>query len=179
MKDDVDMIPNVCTDAVSLRAMEPEDLDFLYGMENDRELWNVGNTSVPYSRYVLHDYIANATNDIYRDGQVRFVVCNANGDTVGLADVFDFNPQHRRAEVSIAIHRDHRRRGYAQAAIAHILAYAHRTLHLHQLYAVVASDNEASLALFLKCGFNGCNSLKEWLFDGNGYKDAVVMNKIF
>ena len=53
---------------VRLRAMEPEDLDFLYNIENDRELWNVGNTNVPYSRYVLHDYIANATNDIYSDG---------------------------------------------------------------------------------------------------------------
>ena len=56
---------------VRLRAMEPEDLDFLYNIENDRELWNVGNTNVPYSRYVLHDYIANSTNDIYSDGQVR------------------------------------------------------------------------------------------------------------
>ena len=76
---------------VRLRAMEPEDLDFLYNIENDRELWNVGNTNVPYSRYVLHDYIANATNDIYSDGQVRMIVENAEGCTVGMADLFDFN----------------------------------------------------------------------------------------
>ena len=49
---------------VRLRAMEPEDLDFLYAMENDKEVWDVGCTNVPYSRYVLHDYIANASNDI-------------------------------------------------------------------------------------------------------------------
>ena len=40
---------------VRLRAMEPEDLDFLYAMENDKEVWDVGCTNVPYSRYVLHD----------------------------------------------------------------------------------------------------------------------------
>ena len=44
---------------VSLRAIEPEDLDLLYRIENDRNLWNVGTTNVPYSRYTLHDYIAN------------------------------------------------------------------------------------------------------------------------
>ena len=59
---------------VRLRAMEPEDLDFLYAMENDKEVWDVGCTNVPYSRYVLHDYIANASNDIYADGQVRMVM---------------------------------------------------------------------------------------------------------
>ena len=35
-----------------LRAMEPEDLDFLYAMENHHVLWNIGNGSVRYSRYV-------------------------------------------------------------------------------------------------------------------------------
>ena len=28
--------------AVRLRALEPEDLDMLYAMENDHEVWNVG-----------------------------------------------------------------------------------------------------------------------------------------
>ena len=83
--------------AIRLRAMEPEDLDFLYGMENDSDMWSVGNTSVPYSRYVLHDYIANATNDIYHDGQVRLIMENSEGEAVGIVDVFDFNAQHRRA----------------------------------------------------------------------------------
>ena len=32
---------------VRLRAMEPEDLDFLYAMENDKEVWDVGCTNVP------------------------------------------------------------------------------------------------------------------------------------
>ena len=38
---------------VKLRAIEPEDLDILYGIENDMSLWNDSITSVPYSRYML------------------------------------------------------------------------------------------------------------------------------
>ena len=162
---------------VSLRAMEPEDLDALYGIENDVEVWNVGNASVPYSRYVLHDYIANSSNDIYHDGQVRLIVENGEGIMVGMVDVFDFNAQHRRAEVSIVIEKKFRKHGYASSALRLIADYSLRTLHLHQLYAIVAEDNAASLALFDKCGFARSGVLKEWLFDGRVYADAVVMYK--
>ena len=70
---------------IRLRAMEPEDLDWLYKIENDTTLWNVGATNVPYSRYALHDYIANAANDIYIDKQVRLIIDDgqaASGQTL-------------------------------------------------------------------------------------------------
>ena len=70
------------TNTVKLRAMEPEDLDMLYMIENDRKLWDVGVTNVPYSRYVLHDYIANSSGDIYTDHQVRLIIEKGVGETV-------------------------------------------------------------------------------------------------
>lgn len=33
--------------------MEPEDLDVLYEIENDAEMWHIGAVNVPYSRYLL------------------------------------------------------------------------------------------------------------------------------
>ena len=32
---------------VKLRAMEPEDLDLLYQIENDSSIWHVGTNNVP------------------------------------------------------------------------------------------------------------------------------------
>lgn len=164
---------------VRLRAMEPEDLDFLYAMENDKEVWDVGCTNVPYSRYVLHDYIANASNDIYADGQVRMVMEDLSGNRVGLVDVFNFDASNRRAEVSVVVMTKYRGRGLARDAVRQVCHYALRTLHLHQLYAIIATDNMASQQLFSETGFTGRNVLKEWLFDGMTYKDAIVMQKFF
>lgn len=164
---------------VRLRAMEPEDLDFLYAMENDKEVWDVGCTNVPYSRYVLHDYIANASNDIYADGQVRMVMEDRSGNRVGLVDVFNFDASNRRAEVSVVVMAEYRGRGLARDAVRQVCHYALRTLHLHQLYAIIATDNMASQQLFSEAEFTGRNVLKEWLFDGMTYKDAIVMQKIF
>lgn len=160
---------------VRLRAMEPEDLDALYRIENDRDVWDVGENNVPYSRYILHDYIANASADIYADKQVRMVVENEKGLLVGVADVVNFCPSHARAEVSIVICREHRKKGYARAAIRQIMDYALRTLHLHQLYAVVREDNMPSLNLFSSLGFKSKTVLDDWLFDGKDYHNAVVM----
>lgn len=160
---------------VCLRAMEPEDLDALYRIENDRDVWDVGENNVPYSRYILHDYIANASADIYADKQVRMVVENEEGLLVGVADVVNFCPSHARAEVSIVICREHRKKGYARAAIRQIMEYALRTLHLHQLYAVVREDNMPSLNLFSSLGFKSKMVLEDWLFDGKDYHNAVVM----
>lgn len=160
---------------VHLRAMEPEDLDLLYKVENDQEIWCVGATNVPYSRYALHNYMAAATGDIYSDKQVRLMIENVDRETVGMVDLVNFNPQHQRAEVGIVIKKPYRGKGYARSAMDLLVDYSHRVLHLHQLYAVVCSDNATSLRLFRDLGFQSEMRLHDWLFDGDAYKDALVM----
>ena len=164
-------------DTIRLRAIEPEDLDLLYRIENDRNLWGVGTTNVPYSRYTLHDYIASSGDDIYTDRQVRLVVETLDGTTVGIADIVKFDPRHLRSEVGIVMLCEHRRKGYALAALAELADYSRQVLHLHQLYAIVKTDNEAALQLFSKAGFNQRTRLKDWLFDGQAYDDAWLMQR--
>ena len=163
---------------LNLRAIEPEDLDLLYHIENDVRLWNVGTSNVPYSRYVLHDYVAHATNDIYTDRQVRMMIDNAEGQTVGIVDLVSFDPANRRAEVGIIIINDYRRQGYASATLREIADYARRILHLHQLYAYVDARNEASLALFRKAGFTAAALIPDWLLDGDDYHDAQLLQLV-
>lgn len=165
--------------AVNLRAIEPEDLDLLYRIENDTTLWNVGTSNVPYSRYLLHDYVAHATADIYTDRQVRMMIDDVQGQTVGIADIVNFDPANRRAEVGIIIIQASRRQGYAIAALFQLRDYAHRVLHLHQLYAYIDVCNEASLSLFQKAGFIIAARIPQWLCDGDGYHDAWLVQLFF
>jgi len=162
---------------IRLRAIEPEDLDLLYRIENDTRLWNVGATNVPYSRYTLHDYIATSSDDIYADRQVRLVVENEKGETVGLADLVRFDPQHLRAETGIVILDAHRRKGYASAALDELCCYAIRVLHLHQLYAIVEKENEAAMTLFKENDFVEQAVLRDWLFDGRSYHDSCLLQR--
>lgn len=168
---------------IHLRAIEPEDLDLLYTIENDRDLWDIGTTNVPYSRYVLHDYIAQSSGDIYTDRQVRLIIehCgdhdNARPTTVGIVDLVNFDPRNRRAEVSIVVQKPFRRKGYAREALAQLADYAHTVLHLHQLYAIVDTENTISASLFKTSGYTANIPLKDWLYDGENYHDATLYLK--
>ena len=163
---------------VRLRAMEPEDLEMLYTIENDPELWGVGCTNVPYSRYVLHDYIAQSSGDIYTDRQVRLIIEDHQQEIIGVADLLNFDPKHRRAEVGIVIIGKRRRQGNASDALAALHDYAREVLHIHQLYAFIAADNEPSLALFRKFDYHISQPLADWLYDGKAYHPAFIVQKL-
>ena len=164
---------------IKLRAIEPEDLDLLYRIENDMELWNVGTTNVPYSRYLLHDYVANAKNDIYTDRQVRMMVENSEGQIVGVVDLVSFDPANCRAEIGLIILNSFRHQGYGTAVLNQILDYALRILHLHQLYAYIDIDNYSSLQLFKKAGFVVMSEIKDWLYDGAKFRDSLLVQYVF
>lgn len=165
---------------IRLRPCEPEDLETMYSIENDSSLWDVSGTTSPYSRYALRQYIASSQNDIFADRQLRLVVMQKeSGRTLGMADLADYEPLHQRAAVGIAIRKDCRRHGYGAQALQLLCGYAFRHLHLHQLYAWIPQDNEASLALFARCGFTEKAWVKDWLQTGGGsYKGAWLVQRI-
>lgn len=159
---------------VYLRAMEPDDIDLLYSVENDPNIFESGISNVPYSRYLLREFILNSTGDIYSDKQVRMMFCH-DDTTLGIVDLIDFNPHQLRAEVGITTLRSYRRHGYGTQALRLLAEYAARTLHLHHLYAYIDLDNEASLRLFRKAGYQQTATLKGWLYDGENHHDAAFM----
>lgn len=161
---------------VILRAMEPEDLDMMYDIENDQDIWSVSNTNMPYSRFALHEYIASATGDIYTDKQVRLIITNPNHDFIGIIDLCNFSPQHRRAEVGIVIRNRFRGLGYGHAALTELMNYSHAVLHIHQLIALVSVDNLYCVRLFERAGFQHDVELRDWLFDGDKYHNVFLMH---
>lgn len=153
--------------------MEPEDLELLYVVENDPDLWNVGSSNTPYSYFALKEFIANTTNDIYADKQLRLVV-EVDGEVAGLLDLMAFEPEHRRAEMGIVILEQFRQRGVAQRAMTMLFDYCRSKLHLHQVYAWVPEDNIPSCKLFQSLGFHA-TLVRDWLFNGEEFKNAAFM----
>src|SRR5699024_1999287 len=122
-----------------LRALEPEDLDFLYRIENDEEFWEISATQTPFSRFLLRQYLEHAHRDIYEVKQLRLVVCKKNGDPLGLIDLFDFDPKNRRAGIGIALEKkENRGKGYGKEALELLCNYCFSHLELHQVYANIS-----------------------------------------
>ena len=164
---------------IKLRALEPEDLDFLYALENDPGIWEVSGTLTPYSKKVLRDYLETAHRDIYEVKQLRLAICSGDKTPVGLIDLYDFDPRHQRAGLGIVISEPgNRDRGYGEEAIRLMVEYAFRVLGLHQLYASVGENNRRSRHLFEKLGFVKSGVRRHWWRTVTGYEDEWFYQKI-
>lgn len=160
---------------VFLRALEPEDLEFVFAIENDESIWEVSNTQTPYSRFLIKQYLENAQQDIYEAKQLRLAIAKqGSGKTVGLIDLFDYDPRNHRAGIGIVIKdKSNRDKGYGSEAVELLIKYSFSHLGLHQLYANIAADNVRSVELFTKFGFVLSGVKKDWNRMNGKYVDEA------
>ena len=165
---------------VFLRALEPEDLEFVYQIENDESIWNVSNTNTPYSKFLIRQYLENAHQDIFEAKQLRLAICKTESqEAIGLIDLFDFDPNHNRAGIGIIIKENNDRNlGFGSEALDLLIRYSFSKLNLHQLFANIDPNNSASLKLFTTFGFLKIGIKRHWnLVDGN-YQDEGLFQLI-
>lgn len=167
-------------DKVFLRALEPSDLEFLYGAENNESIWEVSNSYAPYSKYVLSQYLENAHLDIYEAKQLRMVICKLESNNpIGFVDLFDFNPKHFRVGIGILIDKgEDRNKGYALEAIQLCTQYAFTHANVHQVHATITEDNNGSIRLFEKAGFKESGRKKDWIYNQGEFKDEYIYQLI-
>lgn len=164
---------------IYLRALEKDDLDFLYHLENDTNVWEISGTITPYSKNVLQLYLDNSHRDIYEVKQLRLVVCNLANIAIGLIDLFDFDPKNKRAGVGIIIlEKEHRNKGVGGEALEILYKYAFETLGVHQLYANILEENQASIHLFIKHGFELVGIKKDWILSNQKFKNELLFQKL-
>ncbi len=158
---------------IRLHAVEPEDLDLMYIIENDMQLWQHASTTVPFSRYTLQRYIQDSTMDLYRDQQVRFAIHDENDTTCGFLDITNFSPIHSRAEIGIVLMTEAQGRGLATEALGETWEYA-RQMHIRMLYSIVAEENTPARQLFLRAGYRQAAIIPSWLQFGDYTQDAIL-----
>jgi diamine N-acetyltransferase len=166
--------------AVYLRALEPEDLEFVYAVENDENIWAFSNTQTPYSKFLIRQYLENAHQDIYEAKQLRLAICfKDTREAIGLIDLFDFDPKNCRAGIGIIIKdgKD-RNKGVGKEALGLLINFSFQQLNLHQLFANIGVDNVSSIALFATFGFQKIGLKKDWNLIGGKYYDEAVFQLI-
>ena len=166
-------------DIVYLRALEPTDLNFLFQIENNTDLWTVSGTQAPYSQFILKQYLKNASQDIYQAQQLRLAICAPNHVLVGLVDLFDFSHKDKRAGIGIVIAEEQfKQKGYAKNALIILIEYCFTVLDLHQVYVNIEQDNLPSISLFTQLNFKLIGVKKQWNKRGNTYIDEGIYQLI-
>jgi len=164
--------------AIKLRALEPDDLDFLFSIENQTEYWHLSDTLQPFSKHILQQYLDQAHLDIYEAKQLRLVIADQKDNPLGLIDLYDFNPKHKRAGLGIILHQNYQGKGFGKTAINLMLNYAFDTLDLHQVHVTINSENINSIKLFELLGFQLIGEQKDWNYSNGNYYSQYFYQKI-
>ncbi|MFB9054300.1 GNAT family N-acetyltransferase [Formosa undariae] len=164
---------------IFLRALEPEDLDFIHEVENNESIWELSNTQTPYSKYLIKQYLDDSHLDIYEVKQLRLVISDYENNVIGLIDVFDFDFRNRKAGIGILITDEAKRaKGYGSEALSLLINYCFNQLQLHQVYCNISEDNEASLKLFKNQEFQIIGLKKDWNLVKGVYKNEFLLQLI-
>ena len=167
-----------------LRALEPTDVELLYRWENDPAIWKISQTQKPFSHYTLQMFVEVSREELNKTGQLRLMVdllpeeADQIPQTIGIVDIFEYDPFHQKAGLGILIHQDYRGNQYAHELLDLTLEYLFSTLLLHQVYCNIQEDNEISLNLFKKHGFQIVGLQKDWIRSAQGFQNVYLLQLI-
>ncbi len=161
---------------IRLRAPKLDDIDWMYEIENNDCYWYLSETYQPFSKWAIENFIKGQT-DIFTEKQYRFVAEDKLKNKIGILDLYNFTPIHKRAFVGIFIDELYRGKHFGLESIKLVENYCFNILQLHQLCALIPSDNVISIHLFEKANFVFQSSRKDWYLIKGKFVDELFYNK--
>lgn len=104
------------------------------------------------------------------DEGAEFLACH-DGKAVGFVILHDLDWHARLTEISYLVRPDEQGNGYATEAVTLCLEYAFEELGLHKVHAKVWEDNEGSMHLLEKLGFEREGVLRDHWYGFGDYSD--------
>lgn len=99
----------------------------------------------------------------------------------GLIGTVGFNLlslKHKRAEIGYELHPDYWRKGYVSEAVTCILQYGFSDLGLSRIGAVVFTENDASILLLKKLGFEREGILRDYMIQNGTAHDTYIYSML-
>jgi diamine N-acetyltransferase len=159
---------------VYLRAIESSDATSILVWENNQKDWQVSGTEIPFSLQFILDHIETAQS-FRLSGQLRLMMCDLDGNTVGLVDFFHANFKHHFVSIGILVAEEKRQLGYAKEAVGLALIYARKVFDFNNIFASIHATNSKSIALFEKLHFQRIGIRKNCYKFDDVFVDEVLL----
>ena len=170
---------------ITLKALEPSDVQTLLTWENNPNIWAISKTIEPFSKYKLETYIAQTlTSDVFGLRQLRLMIHQILDaelnitEPIGTIELFDFDPINKHAGIGIMLQKNQQGQGFGTIALDQFLIYCFENLQLHSVYANISETNINSIKFFENYGFTKVAEYKEFLFENNRFVSQLTYQLI-
>ena len=125
----------------------------------------------PQSAAAIKVFIEKETlKKLENDGYFQ-IIENNDGAAVGYIDTRT-DPRHGTFQYCVSVVPEHKRNGYAAEAITMVVGYQFNYLRYQKVTAGVHSDNQPSIDLAKRLGFQLEGTLRSMIYRDGGYVDC-------
>ncbi len=139
---------------IAIRDVVAEDLKLIYQWENNPENWEVSETTKPFTFEEIKALI-DSSSDFSKTQQKRWmIILMETNEPIGTIDIFQGDLDSGEVGVGILIEEvKHRKKGFATEAINQMIQLSSTRLGIQTYHVTVHQNNNSSIRLFEKCGF--------------------------
>lgn len=139
---------------VEIAEITKEDLAYIHWVENLEEYWHINEHPGPYTLEEIADcFFPTRSYPIHK--QQRWIIWKKETrQPVGILDAFNFDEDERKIGIGILLpnKKDHNQ-GFGKEALRLLIKKLTFDEHIEKIFALIDKNNEASIALFVKSGF--------------------------
>ncbi len=141
------------SEEIFIRDVQVSDHIIIFKWENDPENWVVSERDKVYTFEEIQALIASAA-DFKESNQKRWMISKQDNQVIGTIDVFQGGFKKGQVGIGILIaEEENREKGFAKQAVFQAINKCIVDFSINTFYADAHVSNQASIALFIKCGF--------------------------
>lgn len=169
------MFPTLETERLILREISKNDAEGIFTcFSNENVTRYYGQETLDHIEQAeaFVDFFANSYKE--KRGIRWGIEIKGNQGIIGTIGFNVWSPKHKRAEIGYEIHPEHWRKCYTFEAVSKVIQYGFDEFGLTRIGAVVFIDNEASIKLLTKAGFQKEGVLKDYMYQNGEAYDTYV-----
>lgn len=156
------------SDALELRTIEEEDLEFLRDTVNDPTVRTYLGRRGPFNLEQEREFFEGVVSD---DEHLNLLI-TVDGDRAGTIGLQPVNPQHGTGEIGLFLAEDAWGQGLGTEAARLVTDHAFADRAIHRVKARVFEGNEASKRVWEKLGYRHEATMREAAFLDGEYVDV-------